>query len=154
MATPDKMEIITIEEHYWDKETSSHFGPSDAMRGAPHIMERLFDYSALRIKEMDEAGIDVQVISHGAPSAQKLPADGAAALVRGANDRLNVGFVGCGGRMRSHIRHLVARNKEKGDVMAVAVNDIWDRRKKAAQEATGVDATSTRHMPGRCPRRA
>ena len=65
--------------------------------------------------------------------------------VRGANDRLNVGFVGCGGRMRSHIRHLVARNKEKGDVMAVAVNDIWDKRKKAAQEATGVDATSVHH---------
>ena len=37
---------------------------------------------------MDEAGIDVQVISHGAPSAQKLPAEGAAALVRGVNDRL------------------------------------------------------------------
>jgi predicted dehydrogenase len=49
--------------------------------------------------------------------------------VRGANDRLNVGFVGCGGRMNSHIRHLVARSKEKGDVMAVAVNDIWDKRK-------------------------
>ena len=51
-------------------------------------MERLFDLGALRIKEMDETGIDMQVISHGAPSAQKLPADGAAALVRGANDRL------------------------------------------------------------------
>jgi len=51
-------------------------------------MERLFDLGALRIKEMDEAGIDMQVISHGAPSAQKLPSDGAAALVRGANDRL------------------------------------------------------------------
>jgi len=37
---------------------------------------------------MDEVGIDVQVISHGAPSAQKLPAEGAAALVRGVNDRL------------------------------------------------------------------
>ena len=51
-------------------------------------MERLFDLGALRLKEMDEAGIDMQVISHGAPSAQKLPADGAAALVRGVNDRL------------------------------------------------------------------
>jgi membrane associated rhomboid family serine protease len=37
---------------------------------------------------MDEVGIDMQVISHGAPSAQKLPAEGAAALVRGVNDRL------------------------------------------------------------------
>ena len=47
--------------------------------------------------------------------------------------------------MNSHIRHLVARSKEKGDVMAVAVNDIWDKRKKAAQEATGVDAKSVYH---------
>jgi predicted dehydrogenase len=65
--------------------------------------------------------------------------------IRGANDRLNVGFVGCGGRMNSHIRHIVARSKEKGDVMPVAVNDIWEKRKKAAQEATGVDAKSVYH---------
>jgi 2,3-dihydroxybenzoate decarboxylase len=38
---------------------------------------------------MDEAGIDVQVISHGAPSTQKLPADKAAALARRVNDRLH-----------------------------------------------------------------
>jgi len=68
-----------------------------------------------------------------------------ASRVRGANDRLNVGFIGCGGRMRSHIRHIVARSKQKGDVTAVAVNDIWDKRKKAAQEATGVDAKSVYH---------
>src|SRR6185312_7963162 len=51
-------------------------------------MDRLFDLGVLRIKEMDEAGIDMQVLSHGAPSAQKLPADGAAAIVRVVNDRL------------------------------------------------------------------
>jgi 2,3-dihydroxybenzoate decarboxylase len=38
---------------------------------------------------MDEAGIDIQVISHGAPSAQKLPAETAAALTRRVNDRLH-----------------------------------------------------------------
>jgi predicted TIM-barrel fold metal-dependent hydrolase len=37
---------------------------------------------------MDAVGIDVQVISHGAPSTQKLPADTAAALTRRVNDRL------------------------------------------------------------------
>jgi predicted dehydrogenase len=79
------------------------------------------------------------------PPADARPHAVATGRVRGANDRLNVGFVGCGGRMNSHIRHLVARSKEKGDVMAVAVNDIWDKRKKAAQEATGVDAKSVYH---------
>ena len=65
--------------------------------------------------------------------------------VLGANDRINVGLVGCGGRMNAHIRHLVARSTDKGDVMAVAVNDIWDKRKQAAQAATGVDAGAVHH---------
>ncbi len=88
MATQGKPEIITIEEHYWDKETSSYFGSSDAMRGAPHIMERLFDYSSLRIKEMDEAGIDIQVLSHGAPSTQRGEAETMVKVAKSANDRL------------------------------------------------------------------
>ena len=35
----------------------------------------------------------------------------AKARVIGANDRINVGFVGCGGRMNSHIRRVMERNK-------------------------------------------
>src|ERR1700704_1307047 len=79
--------VIAVEEHYWDAEMSKTYVGLESGRPGPQ-MDRLFDLGALRIKEMDEAGIDMQVISHGAPSAQKLPADGAAALVRGANDRL------------------------------------------------------------------
>ena len=65
--------------------------------------------------------------------------------VIGANDRINVGFVGCGGRMNAHIRRVMERNKERGDVQAVAVNDIWDKRKQRAREATGVDQRSVYH---------
>jgi predicted dehydrogenase len=65
--------------------------------------------------------------------------------VIGANDRINVGFVGCGGRMNSHIRRIMERNKERGDVQAVAVNDIWDKRKQRARESTGVDEKSVHH---------
>jgi 2,3-dihydroxybenzoate decarboxylase len=79
--------VIAIEEHYWDAELAKTYTGVESGRAGP-IQERLFDLGALRIKEMDEAGIDMQVISHGAPSAQKLPAEGAAALVRGVNDRL------------------------------------------------------------------
>ena len=71
MSTKPKRRIIAIEEHYWDKEVAATFDSNDAMRGAPHILERLYDYSALRVKEMDQAGIDLQVLSHGAPSLQR-----------------------------------------------------------------------------------
>jgi predicted dehydrogenase len=65
--------------------------------------------------------------------------------VIGANDRINVGFIGCGGRMNAHIRRVMQRNKERADVQAVAVNDIWDKRKQRAREATGVDERSVYH---------
>src|SRR3984893_3866909 len=38
---------------------------------------------------MDEAGIDMQILSHGAPSAQKLVGADAVEVTRRANDRLN-----------------------------------------------------------------
>jgi len=84
---PAKPRVITIEEHYQDPDVLRAYAPEDS-RQLPALAERLNDLTNLRIKEMDEAGIDMQVISHGAPSAQKLPAEGAAALVRGVNDRL------------------------------------------------------------------
>ena len=74
--------VIAIEEHYWDRELAKHFTGPEAGRGS-ETDERLYDLGSLRIKEMDEAGIDIQVLSHGAPSAQKLPADIAPGLTLG-----------------------------------------------------------------------
>ena len=34
--------------------------------------------------------------------------------ILGANDRINVGFVGCGGRMNTHIRRVMERSKAAG----------------------------------------
>lgn len=88
MAIKSKPRVIALEEHYWDREVAATFGPGDSMRRAPGIVERLFDYGELRIKEMDEAGIDFQVLSHGAPATQRGDAETAVRLSRGANDRL------------------------------------------------------------------
>jgi predicted dehydrogenase len=65
--------------------------------------------------------------------------------VLGANDRINVGFVGCGGRMGTHIGYLVRRAKEQGDVQLLAVSDIYEKRKQQARERTGVDEKAVYH---------
>jgi 2,3-dihydroxybenzoate decarboxylase len=80
--------IIALEEHYWDAEMAKHFTGLEAGRG-DDTAKRLHDLGELRIKEMDDAGIDMQVLSHGAPSAQKISADIAVELTRRVNDRLN-----------------------------------------------------------------
>src|SRR3989337_1970364 len=82
--------VIAIEEHYWDPELAKHFTGPEAGRGN-ETDERLYDLGSLRLKEMDEAGIDIQVLSHGAPSSQKLPIEIAAELTRAVNDRLAKG---------------------------------------------------------------
>jgi 2,3-dihydroxybenzoate decarboxylase len=79
--------VIAIEEHYWDRELAKTFTGIEAGREGPQ-QERLYDLGALRLKEMDEAGVDIQVLSQGAPSTQKLPAETAVAMTRGVNDRL------------------------------------------------------------------
>ena len=79
--------VIALEEHYLDEEMASYFSGVDAQRqGDTH--RRLLDVGELRLKEMDEARIDVQVLSHQSPAGQKLPPDVAVAVTQGANDRL------------------------------------------------------------------
>ncbi len=86
MNTTDS-EIIAVEEHYWDEELSAYFAGGEGKR-AEEIERRLFDFEGDRIQDMDRASIRMQVLSHGAPSAQKLPADVAVLLVQRVNDRL------------------------------------------------------------------
>jgi predicted TIM-barrel fold metal-dependent hydrolase len=83
-----KPRVVALEEHYFDAEVTRHFAEAGPEQRAPALRERLFDVGALRLKEMDEAGIDVQVLSHGAPATQRLSGDLAIKVARDANDRL------------------------------------------------------------------
>src|SRR5262244_3628833 len=80
--------IIALEEHYFDPEVKRHTVGQEPTH-VPRIVERLDDVGELRLREMDEAGIDMQVLSHANPGLQKLDAETAVRLARGANDRLN-----------------------------------------------------------------
>jgi len=86
VATKDGLQVIALEEHYFDPEVSATFSPSETRSG--ELRERLSDVGSLRLEEMERAGIDLQVLSHGAPSTQRMDPETAVKLSRGANDRL------------------------------------------------------------------
>ncbi len=62
----------------------------------------------------------------------------ASGRVLGANDKINVGFIGCGGRSRTHMgKVLDLQNKPDGKVQAVAVCDVYTKRLDDAKKRTG-----------------
>lgn len=79
--------VITIQEHFWTPGMRDASGVNKLIKH-PEIMRRLDDLGELRIREMDEAGIDLQVLSENAPAAQGLTADAAIAMTRTSNDLL------------------------------------------------------------------
>ena len=70
-------------------------------------------------------------------TASTLPLTAAsAARVVGANDRLQIGVIGCGGMAGGHMRGLNSM-KESDNCRIVAVCDVYDKRLDAASELTG-----------------
>ncbi len=80
--------VIAIEEHYYDPDVTAHFKGGDSKLGG-RIKDDLYEVGAARVKSMDEAGIDVQVLSHGAPSTQKMDAETGVKVATAANDKLH-----------------------------------------------------------------
>ncbi len=79
-------EIIAIEEHFMHEELARYFGP--AANHPPAIAERLYDFTDIRLQEMDMAGIDKQVLSHQSPGSQRLANEIAVDACRASNDAL------------------------------------------------------------------
>src|SRR4029078_6219302 len=79
--------VVALEEHYWDIDLVAHFPGREGKR-LSQVEERLQDITTLRIQGMEEACMDVQVLSHGAPGTQKMEAELAVKLSRQTNDRL------------------------------------------------------------------
>jgi predicted TIM-barrel fold metal-dependent hydrolase len=88
--------VITLEEHYADPQVASRSAPTGGHdtsggrgSGRDALLQRLNDLSDLRLREMDESGIDVQVISHAPSPVQQINAEEAVGLAVAANNRLN-----------------------------------------------------------------
>lgn len=56
--------------------------------------------------------------------------------ILGANERLKIGVIGCGGMATGHMRTLV-KMKEQDNCEIVAVCDVYDKRREAAAQLTG-----------------
>jgi predicted TIM-barrel fold metal-dependent hydrolase len=81
--------VIALEEHYADPAVTAR--ADGAGRGAAYaaLGTKLNDLGELRLKEMDSAGIDVQVISHAPSPLQQLEARESVQLAIATNDRLH-----------------------------------------------------------------
>jgi predicted dehydrogenase len=64
------------------------------------------------------------------------------ARVIGANDRIRTGFIGVGGMGSNHVAAIVAL-KQKDNVEAVAVADLWKTRAEAGAKAAGAPQAFT-----------
>ena len=87
MTILDGQRVIAIEEHYVDPEVASLFEGVDG-NAARMLAAELEDTAEGRLKSMDDAGIDIQVLSHAPPGPQRLDAETAVRVSKGANDRL------------------------------------------------------------------
>ncbi len=85
MTTHHGAEVIAIEEHYWNRTVAEHYNIGEQPKTT---LDRLFDLGEERLKEMDAAGIDFQVLSHGAPATQRMDPETAINMARLANDEL------------------------------------------------------------------
>ena len=119
-----KTQIIALEEHYIDPEVARHFKEPGPEGRDEQLRRRLYDVGELRIREMDEVGIDLQVLSHSAPATQRLDADSAPAIARAANDGLRETVRGSKGRFEAFAVLPTANPRAAADELERAVTKL------------------------------
>lgn len=76
--------IVALEEHFTSPQLRELRGEKDTP-----LQRKLDDLGALRIREMDAAGIDLQILSENNPATQNLDPESAVTLARASNDALH-----------------------------------------------------------------
>ena len=59
------------------------------------------------------------------------------AQIKGANERLLIGVIGCGGMAMGHMQTITKRMKDRDNAQITAVCDLYDKRLAQAAELTG-----------------
>jgi uncharacterized protein len=80
------MTLIGLEEHVLPPDLMTEVWPTPMAPEA--VVAKLVDAGEQRLRVMDEAGIDLQVLSVTAPGSQQVPAEHAPELSRQLNDRV------------------------------------------------------------------
>ncbi|CAM3333597.1 amidohydrolase [Mycobacterium intermedium] len=80
------MRTIALEEHYATTQFLS--GPGDWLHERPGLAEQLAELGDARIAAMDDAGVDVAVLSLAAPGVEQLDGPAAILMARACNDEL------------------------------------------------------------------
>jgi len=88
------------------------------------------------------AGVSAALLSGASAKDKAKPVAKATTRVLGANDRINVAFIGCGMQFHALVgRGFVGRKAKKNDFEYAAVCDVWEPRVKYAQEQVKAEKT-------------
>jgi len=85
------------------------------------------------------------IVSTHTAFAGKSSSARSASRVIGANDRIQVGMIGVGGKGTSHLRALVAHSNEKKDIQVAGVSDVYTRRKDRARDLAKLEQKHISH---------
>jgi len=122
------LQLITLEEHYVAPmlKPVATLGAGEPPPGGPMatILSKLDDLGEQRIADMDAGGIDVQVISHGAPGTEQLEPDQAIPLARQANDYLGQAIAAHPDRFAAFATLPTAAPQEAADELERTVTDL------------------------------
>jgi predicted dehydrogenase len=89
-------------------------------------------------REMGVAAATAALVSGSAAGA---PARKAGGRVLGANDRINIAFIGNGMQFLTLVEMFKRRQQQKNDVQLAAVCDVWEPRLKYGQQQAGAEKT-------------